>query len=262
MIAPARPPHRTIAFDSFRLEQTIHGNIQSRIQDNDILTFGVLVNGGNQRHGTAPIPVRPSGATREAITAGELNQAAEVCGFPRTRSHMSYNWETGPLEVLNVSVVDTATNTDDSQIATADQQNNGQVELQACRHLRQLVNTSRDRVAFTGVTSNAGQHRGAPPPRASIRTVGSLVTLLSSSERSSMRAKTGGLQQLPPISLVAKLVPEDMGNPPEILASRTEAPARRSAFIRAMARSWAFNGQLLHLAPVICSIGPSRPPCE
>jgi len=110
-----------MAFYSFQLERIVAANIRSRIQDIDLLTFGVLVNGRDQGHGTALIPVGPGAS----IPAAEFNQAADVNGFPRTRNNMSENWEIGPLEVLDadeVSIVYTATNTSDSQIPTADQQ--------------------------------------------------------------------------------------------------------------------------------------------
>jgi hypothetical protein len=67
------------------------------------------------------------------------------------------------------------------------------------------MNTLREIAAFTGVTSEAGQRPGKPVRQASIRTVGSLVTLLTSSQRSSMRAMIEGLQQLPLISLDAEI---------------------------------------------------------
>ena len=44
-----------------------------------------------------------------------------------------------------------------------------------------------------------------------MRSIANIVTLLSSSERNSMRAMISGLEHLPPISLAAEIVGDDVG---------------------------------------------------
>ena len=60
------------------------------------------------------------------------------------------------------------------------------------------MNTLQQIVDFTGVTSNAGQRVGMTIRDASMRSIGNIVTLLSNSERNSMRAMISRLEHLPP----------------------------------------------------------------
>jgi hypothetical protein len=76
------------------------------------------------------------------------------------------------------------------------------------------VNTLQQLVAFTGVTGTAGQHVGASVRKASLRDIGSLVTLLTAADRNSMQAMAAALLRLPPISLSAELVGESSSQPP------------------------------------------------
>jgi hypothetical protein len=109
-----------MAFYSFQLERISAQNIRSRTQDVDLISFGVLVNGRDQGHGTALTPVRPGAV----LTGDEITQGAAVNGLPHTRARMSPDWVVGPLQIFDadeVAIVYTATNTSDSQIPTADQ---------------------------------------------------------------------------------------------------------------------------------------------
>ncbi|MGI8713196.1 MAG: hypothetical protein ACR2NR_08450 [Solirubrobacteraceae bacterium] len=110
-----------MAFYTFQLERLAAQNIRSRTTDVDLITFGVLVNGRDQGHGSALVPIWPG----TVLNAEEIMPAAAVNGYPHAREHMSANWEIGPLEVSDsdqIAIVYTATNTSDSQIPTADQQ--------------------------------------------------------------------------------------------------------------------------------------------
>lgn len=96
-------------------------SIRSRTTDIDLLTFAVLVAGRDQGHGAALLPVWPG----HPMTADQFNQAAAVNGHPATATWMSQDWTIGPLWIEDgdqVHVVYTATNTSDSQIPTADQE--------------------------------------------------------------------------------------------------------------------------------------------
>jgi hypothetical protein len=76
------------------------------------------------------------------------------------------------------------------------------------------MNSLSEIVAFTGVTGTAGLRLGAPFRHASMRSVGSIVPLLSSAGQNSMRAMILELQNLPPIGLEAELVGDNFGEAP------------------------------------------------
>lgn len=69
-------------------------------------------------------------------------------------------------------------------------------------------------VAFTGVTTTAGERIGKPIRRASMRASGDMVSLLSDADRHSMRALALALQRLPSISLDAEIVGDAFGKAP------------------------------------------------
>lgn len=110
-----------MGFFTFQLARLDPHSIRSRTTDIDLLTFAVLVAGRDQGHGAALIPVWPG----HPITAEQFNHAAAINGHPYTASRMSADWTIGPLWVEDgdeVHVVYNATNTSDSQIPTADQE--------------------------------------------------------------------------------------------------------------------------------------------
>src|ERR671927_29493 len=63
-----------MGFFSFQLARIDPQNIRSRTTDIDLLTFGVLVNGRDQGHGYAVIPVWPA----VPIESGSFNEGAAI----------------------------------------------------------------------------------------------------------------------------------------------------------------------------------------
>jgi hypothetical protein len=100
--------------------------------DVDIVTFGVLVNQRDQGYGEIISPVfRDS-----TLKPQELVEQARTNGYGGTfkKAHMDGLWIIGPTEVRdgdNVQVIVTGTNTNDSQLPTADQQKMDRLELDA-----------------------------------------------------------------------------------------------------------------------------------
>jgi hypothetical protein len=110
-----------MGFFSFQLSRLNACNIRSRTTDIDLLTFGVLVNGHDQGHGYATIPVWPG----NVYDASQFTEAAAINGHPYGRTHMSKNWVIGPLYVEDtdkVEIVYTATNLSDSNLPSMSQQ--------------------------------------------------------------------------------------------------------------------------------------------
>ena len=104
-----------MAFFSFQLARMDPRNIRSRTTDIDLLTFAVVVNGRDQGHGCAVIPVWPG----LPLESADFNEAADINGFPREASHMSPDWIIGPVEINPLDRVEigfAAINTSDSQL--------------------------------------------------------------------------------------------------------------------------------------------------
>src|SRR5436305_6942574 len=76
------------------------------------------------------------------------------------------------------------------------------------------MNSLREIVAFTGVTGDAGRHGRDSSRKPTMRTIGNIIPLLDSKEKTSMRAMILGLQRLPPITLEGELVGETTIVPP------------------------------------------------
>lgn len=100
--------------------------------DVDLITFGVLVNQRDQGHGAVIVPVFGG----SSMTPAQLMEESRTNGYGTTFSgvHMGPDWMIGPTEVLDgddVSIVLTGTNTNDSQLPTADQQKIDRLELDA-----------------------------------------------------------------------------------------------------------------------------------
>ena len=110
-----------MSFYTFQLARIDAQSVRSNgPDDTDLITFAVLVNGRDQGHGTALTPVFPG-----VLQANDITQGALINGMPTSRNHMTDQWVIGPLWVQDtdqVSIVYSATNTNDSQLPTADQQ--------------------------------------------------------------------------------------------------------------------------------------------
>jgi hypothetical protein len=100
--------------------------------DVDLITFGALLNKRDQGHGSAVIPVfRNSTIGGEQITTYSVESGF---GDSRRRDRMTRSWIIGPTEVRDgdgVDIVVTATNTNDSQLPTADQQKMDRLTIDA-----------------------------------------------------------------------------------------------------------------------------------
>ncbi len=110
-----------MGFFSFQLTKVDPQSIRSRTTDIDLLTFGVLVNGRDQGHGYAVIPMWPG----KAVESRSFFDGAAQNGHPYGRDHMSEDWVIGPLYVEDtdkVEVVATATNFSDSTLPSMSQQ--------------------------------------------------------------------------------------------------------------------------------------------
>src|SRR3954452_14178981 len=128
-------------FYTFQLSR-IHC-IQNRSKlpsDTDILSFGVVLHGRHagpdqghgrdQGHGSVVVPIfRDSTQNPD-----EINELAHTNGYGPTfiAEHMARNWMIGPTEVHDgegIEIVVAATNTNDSELPTGDQQKIERMEL-------------------------------------------------------------------------------------------------------------------------------------
>ena len=100
--------------------------------DIDLITFGVLLNQRDQGHGAVIVPVYRG----SSMTPAELMEESRSNGYGTTFSgvHMGRDWMIGPTEVRDgdgVGMLFTGTNTNDSQLPTADQQKMDRMVLDA-----------------------------------------------------------------------------------------------------------------------------------
>lgn len=149
-----------MGFFSLQLAGLNPRTIRSRTTDIDLLTFGVIVAGRDQGHGAALLPVWPG----HPITGAEFNQAADVNGYPHSAANMSKDWTVGPLWVDDadrVDIVYTATNTSDSKLPTADQEqiNKWTIKLTDI-YLSLLVGEFVSALGLTSLTEYIGGQAG------------------------------------------------------------------------------------------------------
>jgi hypothetical protein len=100
--------------------------------DIDVLTFGVLLNGRDQGHGAAVVPIFRG----DTMNPDQINESSRENGYGPTflADRMAQNWMIGPTEVRDgdgIDIVVTATNTNDSQLPTGDEQKIQRMELDA-----------------------------------------------------------------------------------------------------------------------------------
>jgi len=100
--------------------------------DIDLIQFGVLLNQRDQGHGAVIAPVFRG----SSMTPAELMEGARINGYGGTFSgvHMGRDWMIGPTEVRDgdgVGILFTGSNTNDSQLPTADQQEMDRMVLRA-----------------------------------------------------------------------------------------------------------------------------------
>ena len=107
---------------TFQLSRINTIEFRSRHGDVDIVQFGVLLNGDDQGHGSAVVPMyRGSMGGKEISDQSSQNGYASTWRFER----MTRSWTLGPTEVGDgdtVVLVVSGTNTNDIQLPTADQQ--------------------------------------------------------------------------------------------------------------------------------------------
>jgi hypothetical protein len=157
-----------MAFDSISLEQIVPVNLRSRIRCIDPLTFAALVNGRERGHGTALIPVDarvPPGKPSRPACATKPPRSA---GFPAPAAAATCRGSGQSCPQRNLTPTRSGSSTPPPTPALPSSRRPPskrctRVEAQACRHLRQLVITVRDIVAFTAVTSNARRGPGGAP---------------------------------------------------------------------------------------------------
>jgi len=111
-------------FYTFQLTRVHPIELRSNIGgDTDLMTFGVALNKRDQGHGSAVVPMfRNSNIGGKAL----YDQSVQN-GFVSTikRERMTKDWTLGPTEIRDgdaVDIVVAGTNTNDSQLPTADQQ--------------------------------------------------------------------------------------------------------------------------------------------
>jgi hypothetical protein len=100
--------------------------------DSNLVTFGVLVNQRDQGHGAIVAPIFRG----SSLTPADLMESARLNGYRATFSsaHMGPDWMIGPTEMRDgdgVGILVTATNTNDSQLPTGDQQKIDRMTLSA-----------------------------------------------------------------------------------------------------------------------------------
>src|SRR5262245_32658795 len=106
----------------FQLSEVHCVNPRSRrVNDINLVTFGVFLNKREQGRGTAVTPMFEG----NSLHGAELTEGARMNGHPYSELHMWPDWAIGPIAVQDgdtVEVIYTATNTSDSDLPTADQQ--------------------------------------------------------------------------------------------------------------------------------------------
>ena len=105
-----------MSFYIFRLEKIGIGQRRGKIPDNDVVTFGVMINQVDRGHGSGWFPVMNDG---EVATTDDITEDG-LLAYPATnRLNTSERWEVGPLEVGradDVTIVYTGLNTSDSEL--------------------------------------------------------------------------------------------------------------------------------------------------
>jgi hypothetical protein len=107
---------------TFQLSRINTIEFRSRHGDVDVIQFGVLLDGNDQAHGSAVVPM-----FRNAIGGKEITSQSSQNGYAMTQNYvrMTDSWTIGPIEVTEgdtIAIVVSGTNTADSQLPTADQQ--------------------------------------------------------------------------------------------------------------------------------------------
>jgi hypothetical protein len=108
-------------FYAFKLEQIHVKSPRSKGLDDDVVTFGVLVNQQDRGHGTGFFPLLGQGHTVRASAVP-----------PKNRKNMNQLWEVGPFEIApgdQVSVFYTGTNTSDEHNINLDTEQQDKIEL-------------------------------------------------------------------------------------------------------------------------------------
>ena len=110
------------AFYSFQLSRVHCIETRSRgNQDVTLISFGVLLNKQEQGRGTSLAPMWIG----TVLEKEDIGKAATINGYPTSRVNMRKNWTIGPTEVREhdrIDIVLTGTNTNESQLPTADRE--------------------------------------------------------------------------------------------------------------------------------------------
>lgn len=142
-----------MSFYEFRFEKFQVFHKRGIINDQDLVTFTVMVNRIDRGHGSVLFPVVTSNSVHSVDDIADTGAQAYP---PGNRLNMTKDWTTGPFEIApndEVIVIYTGTNTSDSSLSSLPHQEQDELELEI---LNQIAKKGVALVAGVGLGEELG----------------------------------------------------------------------------------------------------------